>query len=81
VVRDTYRKDTGEWAIIRQQVLHRDQYRCRGQGCGKSVVGDPTRAVHHILELSRGGRTVLGNLITLCHDCHEKRHSHMRMAR
>lgn len=63
-----------EWEKIRTAVLVRDCYCCRR--CRKSVRGKP-RHVHHILPLSRGGRTVMLNLITLCVPCHEKMHHHM----
>jgi 5-methylcytosine-specific restriction endonuclease McrA len=33
--------------------------------------------VHHIKPLSKGGLTVLSNLILLCERCHARRHRHM----
>jgi len=59
------RPDADTWDTIRQAILHRDKHRCRL--CGRS---DRTLHVHHLLELSRGGRTEPSNLLTLCQDCH-----------
>jgi predicted restriction endonuclease len=63
------RPDPETWEVIRQATLQRDGYRCRI--CGEQ---DTTLQVHHLLELSRGGRTEASNLLTLCKDCHTKIH-------
>ncbi len=49
---------------LRQKVFARDDERCRN--C-RSLRG---LDVHHVLWRSRGGKTVLDNLITLCARCH-----------
>lgn len=56
-------------ARLRSRVLIRDNCQCRM--CGISPLKDPavTLQVDHILPWSRGGRTVLGNLQTLCAPC------------
>jgi 5-methylcytosine-specific restriction endonuclease McrA len=36
--------------------------------------------VHHLIELSGGGRTVMSNLVTICKTCHARRHPHLRKA-
>lgn len=78
IVRDSYRKDSGEWDLVKNRVLQRDGYRCRDPECRIFVGKTNLRAVHHILELSAGGRTTEHNLITLCDKCHSKRHTHLR---
>lgn len=56
-------------ARLRSRVLIRDNCQCRM--CGISPLKDPsiTLQVDHILPWSKGGRTVLGNLQTLCAPC------------
>jgi len=56
-------------ARLRSRVLIRDNCQCRM--CGTSPLKDPaiTLQVDHILPWSKGGRTVLGNLQTLCAPC------------
>ena len=76
IQRDSYSNATTNWKEIRQKVLARDGYRCRD--CGKSLVGVYKREVHHIKELSKGGRTVTSNLKSLCSSCHKKKHKHLR---
>ena len=79
--RDNYGNN---WYEIIKEVLERDQYKCQNE---LIVAAKLTKChskkdvqVHHILPLSRGGKSEKNNLITLCKDCHESRHSHMRMA-
>ena len=50
-------------AALRRQVLDRDEWRCRN--CGASA-----DHVHHVVPLARGGKDVLGNLVSLCGSCH-----------
>ena len=54
---------------IRFLVLRRDNFKCKI--CGKSPATDPTIELHvdHILAWSKGGKTILDNLQTLCSDC------------
>lgn len=56
-------------ARLRSRVLIRDNCQCRL--CGTSPLKDPeiTLQVDHIVPWSKGGRTVLGNLQTLCTPC------------
>lgn len=77
--RDNYsNKDTGvKWWTIRNEVFKRDNGKCQDRAFGKLCL-KPGVDVHHILALTRGGTTTKANLITLCHDCHARRHSHMR---
>lgn len=55
-----------KWYRIRDKVLARDKNKCRRCGATKNL------RVHHILPLSKGGKTVMRNLITRCKDCHDK---------
>ncbi len=54
---------------IRLEVLARDNFRC--VYCGKSPSSDIGTKLHvdHIKPFSRGGKTVAGNLQTLCFEC------------
>jgi hypothetical protein len=55
---------------LRWKVFVRDRFRC--VKCGASPATDPTcRQIHadHILPFSKGGKTVLDNLQTLCERC------------
>lgn len=54
---------------LRVKVLERDGYRCRRCGASKNLT------VHHRHWRSRGGKTVLSNLLTLCEDCHSLVHA------
>lgn len=74
IVRDDYRSPE-DWSAVKLEVLRRDRYCCTK--CGVSVRGTNERAIHHIIPLSRGGRTVASNLTTLCDPCHESKHRHM----
>ena len=57
-----------EYETIRPLALERDSYRCRE--CGKAGRFE----VHHIRPLEKGGGNELGNLLTLCVDCHIRKH-------
>lgn len=52
---------------LRYQVLKRDHYRC--VLCGRSAKDGVKLHVDHIKPVSRGGKTELNNLRTLCADC------------
>ena len=56
------------WNIIRRKVLERDGARC--QICGSNA----DLSVHHIIPLSEGGDSTMGNLRCLCFSCHQKEH-------
>lgn len=63
-----------EWSQMRKLVLARDRCLCRK--CGTALKGKPWNC-HHIVPLSRGGKTHPSNLIALCIPCHEKVHHHL----
>jgi len=54
---------------LRYQVLKRDNFSCCQ--CGASPAKDPSVSLHidHIIPWSKGGRTTLDNLQTLCSKC------------
>lgn len=63
------------WRQARQQALIRDHGLCRTPGCF-----NPAEEVHHIVELTPENITDpnvslnIGNLISLCRECHMKEH-------
>lgn len=52
---------------LRYKVLRRDGYRC--QICGRSAKDGVELEVDHIVPVSRGGKTEMSNLQTLCREC------------
>lgn len=65
------------------QILYRDNFTC--QECGEfhadfnhlgvyTPVSDGQLDIHHIVPVSQGGGDEPNNLITLCRECHKKRH-------
>lgn len=61
--------DREERARMRRRVLDRDDWRC--QRCG----GRSRLEVHHIQFRSHQGPDREENLLTLCSDCHRRKHS------
>ncbi|WP_107771018.1 HNH endonuclease [Nocardioides sediminis] len=55
-------------ARLRFAVLNRDDSRCRGCGASAKIHGAVLH-VDHIVPVSKGGKTVLENLQTLCEPC------------
>jgi 5-methylcytosine-specific restriction endonuclease McrA len=62
------RRKTKEWAILKQQIHRRDEYRCRL--CGRD---DIELHVHHCT-YDNYAQEKLEDLITLCSACHHKAH-------
>lgn len=91
IVRDSYSSHKVDWWTINKQVLERDDYRCRAtlinpqdgtkRRCTRSKANGDKLEVHHVKELSKGGKTISANLITLCESCHNKRHRHLQRTR
>lgn len=50
-------------AQLQREALQRDGWSC----CN---CGAPAEHAHHVVPLARGGRHVLGNLVSLCGTCH-----------
>ena len=68
-----------EWWSISAQVRKRSKGLCEDHASRGVKV--PGVEVHHILPLSKGGRTVLSNLIHICMACHDRRHTHLFRSR
>ena len=68
----------GSWRWRRREVIIRDEYTC--QDCGEvgAHKGDATLEVHHKTPVSEGGTDTPENLVTLCDECHNKRHKPSR---
>lgn len=90
IVKDSYSNGKQSWWTINKQILERDDYRCRAhlrnpdgttRRCTNSKAGGFTLEVHHVKPLSKGGKTISANLITLCERCHNARHSHLQRSR
>ena len=77
IKRDSYSNTQVDWWTIRREVFTRDGGKCKVLR-GGLVCNRVGKHVHHIVSLNRGGRTIPSNLITVCQDCHEARHNHMR---
>lgn len=62
------------WENLKAYAKWRDGYKCRV--CGKSHRTDSTvhLEVHHIRRRADGGTDTPENVVTLCHECHEKHH-------
>ena len=72
---EEYQKGTlAGWENLKAYAKWRDGYKCRV--CGKSNRTDPTvhLEVHHISRRADGGTDTPENVVTLCHECHEKHH-------
>ena len=55
-------------ATLREAVFTRDGYTCRC--CGRNVEEGAILHVHHIRYRSMGGSDRMGNLVTVCEECH-----------
>ncbi len=62
------RLDPESYKALRNKVLDRDGWRC--QDCGSAKMLE----VHHLRPRSKLGHDASDNLITLCVDCHRRRH-------
>jgi hypothetical protein len=61
-------REREKWKEIRKYVLKRDNYTCRQ--CGKKLHGGIAQ-IHHV---SYNDYFDPDNMITLCQDCHKKKH-------
>lgn len=64
------------WNELSKAAKRRDGRRC--VRCGSTK---PPLHAHHVISLSRGGSNDIGNLITLCEDCHSREHPHMHQTK
>ena len=62
------------WRKVRKSILERDDYLC--QKCLEEDRPMPADTVHHIIHLRDDPMLALEptNLISLCHECHEREH-------
>lgn len=73
-----------DWEWRKREVKRRDKYTCQASEnvglptCGRNYKEEELH-VHHIIPISKGGDHSFENLITLCSDCHDKLHTHMRL--
>lgn len=76
-----------KWLHVRLEVLKEDKYEC--QDCKKNGVYTKATTVHHVNYVKKYPNMALEkfyvyegkkrkNLISLCHDCHEKRHGYRK---
>ena len=65
---------TRKWLRTRERVLRRDEYMCRE--CRRYGKSTPATTVHHIYPIEQypEWRLMSWNLISLCHECHNKMH-------
>jgi len=59
----------------RLAIYFRDQGKCQGQGCGRSLKFDEAE-FHHVKPWHEGGLTIVDNGILLCSECHAKQPKH-----
>ena len=69
------RLDVNSYCELHRQVLERDGWRC--QTCGSMQ----RLQVHHLKLRSQSGGDVEQNLITLCAECHARKHRETRRTR
>ncbi len=70
---------SNQWWAISAEVRKRSKGFCEDTVHGLQKVKGVE--VHHVIPLSRGGRTVMSNLLHLCKDCHDRRHNHLMRSR
>ncbi len=71
IVRRTIRKDTKIIGALKKAV----DYKCMFSGCGVRIPkkdGKYYIEVHHIKPVSKGGKSVLGNIVVLCPNHHKE---------
>ena len=75
------------WLNVRETVLHMDRHEC--QDCKRNGVYRRATTVHHVNHVKRHPEMALDiwytwkeerrrNLVSLCHDCHERRHGYRK---
>ena len=65
---------TAKWKSKREKILRRDEYMCRE--CKRYGKTTAATTVHHIYPVEQypEWRLMSWNLISLCHECHNKMH-------
>jgi 5-methylcytosine-specific restriction endonuclease McrA len=69
----------GEWWLVNKEVLARDNHQC--VPCRVKGIVRVAKEVHHIVALTKGGTNSKSNLLSVCEECHNKRHNHLYRAR
>lgn len=62
------------WGVLRLIVLKRDGWRCRECGWEPEYASGRWLEIHHRTEVHKGGSNRPSNLITLCTECHRRKH-------
>lgn len=77
-VRDAEYPD--DWEKFRKKVYEKDYYTCQNCGLMGSMrdEGATELHAHHIVPLSKRGKNILSNCITLCKYCHKRCHYNMQ---
>jgi len=65
-----------DWDIRRRRIYRRDNYQCQECGARGGHSGDTELHCHHKDPISQGGGHEPNNLVTLCRNCHNKKHEH-----
>lgn len=68
----TSRMSRGAYGELRHLVYQYDNYKCRECGASKEEI---RLEIDHIIPWSKGGKTELGNLQTLCRNCNHSKHT------
>lgn len=63
-----------DWSSLRKRRLKRDNYKCANCSAKGGPRGSAELHVHHIVPRKDGGSNRLGNLKTLCKECHDAIH-------
>ena len=66
-----YQQGTLQGWQLRHYILHRDAWQCRY--CDKSGTDRNLLELDHVAPVSHGGPSVVGNLVTACHKCNQKK--------
>jgi 5-methylcytosine-specific restriction endonuclease McrA len=71
----------GAWWEIRAKVMKRANGKCEALLPNGRRCLAPATECHHIRPLSKGGTTTMANLLAICQDCHNRRHTHLMKSR
>lgn len=66
-----YQHGTLQGWQLRHYILHRDHWLCRY--CGKPSTPKNILELDHVVPVSASGPSVVGNLVTACHRCNQKK--------
>ena len=66
-----YQQGTLQGWQLRHYILHRDHWQCRY--CGKPGTEKIPLELDHVVPKSKGGPSVVGNLVAACHRCNQQK--------